>query len=100
MSEQEVFNALKYRVEVAKDGTRRYYNNAGELHRDDGPAIEYPTAAKAGAKMENYIAPTDQLLSGPMAPRNGVKMANATALMGLPLSGQAGVKTGTSMAWK
>ena len=40
MSEQAVFDALKYRIEVNKFGTRRYYNSAGELHRDDGPAIE------------------------------------------------------------
>ena len=46
MSEQDVFDALRYRVEVAKDGTRRYYNNAGELHRDAGPAVEYANGRK------------------------------------------------------
>ena len=46
MSEQDVFDALKYRVEVAKDGTRRYYNNAGELHRDEGPAVEWADGTK------------------------------------------------------
>ena len=46
MSEQEVFDALKYRVEVAKDGTRRYYNNAGELHRDEGPAVDWADGTK------------------------------------------------------
>jgi len=40
MSEQAVFDALKYRIVVNEYGTRRYYNNAGELHRDEGPAIE------------------------------------------------------------
>ena len=40
MSEQEVFNALKYRIEVDEDGTRRYYNAAGQFHRTDGPAVE------------------------------------------------------------
>ena len=39
MSEQEVFDALKYRVEVDAFGTREYYNNAGHLHRTDGPAV-------------------------------------------------------------
>ena len=39
MSEQAVFDALKYRVEVDAFGTREYYNNAGYLHRTDGPAI-------------------------------------------------------------
>ena len=41
MSEQEVFNALKYRVEVDEDGSRRYYNTNDELHRTDGPAVEW-----------------------------------------------------------
>ena len=38
--EQEVFDALKYRVDVDMFGTRRYYNSAELLHRDDGPAVE------------------------------------------------------------
>ena len=46
MSEQQVFDALKYRIKVTKDGTRSYYNNAGELHRDEGPAIEYADGDK------------------------------------------------------
>ena len=46
MSEQAVFEALKYRVEVDENDTRWYYNNAGQLHRTDGPAIEYPNGAK------------------------------------------------------
>ena len=41
MSEQDVFDSLKYRVVVVGYGTRYYYNNTGELHRDDGPAIEW-----------------------------------------------------------
>ena len=41
MSEQDVFDALKYRVEVDVFGTRRYRNSAGQLHRTDGPAVEY-----------------------------------------------------------
>ena len=46
MSEQEVFNALKYRIEVDEDGARRYYNTNGELHRTDGPAVEWASGAK------------------------------------------------------
>ena len=42
MSEQAVFDALKYRTVVDRHGTRRYYNSAGVLHRNDGPAIEFP----------------------------------------------------------
>ena len=41
MSEQAVFEALKYRIEVDRHGTRRYYNGAGMLHRNGGPAIEF-----------------------------------------------------------
>ena len=40
MSEVEVFDALKYRIVVDCHGNRCYYNNAGWLHRTDGPAIE------------------------------------------------------------
>ena len=46
MSEQAVFDALKYRIEVNKFGTRRYYNSAGQMHRDDGPAVEYADGTK------------------------------------------------------
>ena len=46
MSEQEVFDVLKYRIKVDEDGTRRYYNTAGQLHRTDGPAIEYTDGRK------------------------------------------------------
>ena len=46
MSEQEVFDALKYRVEVDVYGTRKYFNGAHELHRTDGPAIERADGTK------------------------------------------------------
>ena len=46
MSEEEVFDILKYRIEVNMYGTRRYYNNAGELHRDEGPAVEWADGTK------------------------------------------------------
>ena len=35
----EVFDSLKYRVDVDRHGTRMYYNSAGQLHREDGPAV-------------------------------------------------------------
>ena len=38
-SEEEVYDALKYRVDVDEYGTRRYYNSANQLHCEDGPAI-------------------------------------------------------------
>ena len=40
MCKIEVFDALKYRVEVDRGGTRKYLNVDGLLHRVDGPAIE------------------------------------------------------------
>ena len=40
MDEQEVFDALKYRIEVDEYGSRRYYTTNGILHRTDGPAME------------------------------------------------------------
>ena len=46
MSEQEVFDALTYRIEFDVFGTRKYRNSAGQLHRTDGPAIEYQNGAK------------------------------------------------------
>ena len=46
MSEHEVFEALKYRIDVDTRGTRRYYNNLGQLHRLDGPAVEYANGDK------------------------------------------------------
>ena len=46
MNEQAVFDALRYRIEATNAGTRRYYNNAGHLHRTDGPAIERANGTK------------------------------------------------------
>ena len=46
MSEVEVFNALKYRVVVNEYGTRRYYNAAGQKHREHGPAVEHANGSK------------------------------------------------------
>ena len=41
MSEQAAFDALKYRIVVNECGDKLYYNNANQLHRTDGPAIEW-----------------------------------------------------------
>ena len=46
MSEQTVFDALKYRIEVDMFGTRRYYNSANQSHRMGGPAVEYTNGHK------------------------------------------------------
>ena len=44
--EQVVFDTLKYRIDVEEGGTRRYFNNAGKIHRIDGPAIVYAGGTK------------------------------------------------------
>jgi len=41
MSEQDVFDTLRYRIVVDVYGLRRYYNSDNQLHRDGGPAVEY-----------------------------------------------------------
>ena len=46
MSEQAVFDTLKYHIKVTKGGTHCYYNNTGELHRDNGPAVEWADGDK------------------------------------------------------
>ena len=46
MSEQEVFDALKYRIEVDSYGNRFYYSSNGEFHRIDGPAIKQANGTK------------------------------------------------------
>ena len=38
-TEADVYEALKYHIEDDGNGTRRYRNAAGELHREDGPAV-------------------------------------------------------------
>ena len=38
-TEAEVYETLKYRIDVNHAGTCRYYNVLGQLHREEGPAI-------------------------------------------------------------
>ena len=47
MSEQAVFDALKYRVVIDSYGNRLYYNSAGKWHRENGPAIEWSNGTKS-----------------------------------------------------
>ena len=47
MSEQAVFDALRYRIEVDMRGTRWYYNSENQLHRDGGPAVEWAGGTKS-----------------------------------------------------
>ena len=43
----ELYSALKYRVEVLRNGIRVHYNAQGYLHCEEGPAIEYASGCKA-----------------------------------------------------
>ena len=45
--EADVFGALKYRIVVDEDGTRRYHNSAGDLHREEGPAVIFTDGGHA-----------------------------------------------------
>ena len=47
MTEQAVFDELRYRIEVNTYGTRWYRNAMGQLHRDDGPAVEWSNGTKS-----------------------------------------------------
>ena len=41
-TEAELFETLKYHVDVSpRTGTRRYYNSKGQLHREEGPAVVF-----------------------------------------------------------
>ena len=37
----QVYEALRYRIETGKNGSRQYYNTDGQLHRMGGPAVEW-----------------------------------------------------------
>ena len=41
LSKEEFVEALTHRREIYADGSVRWYNADGKLHRDDGPAIEW-----------------------------------------------------------
>ena len=67
MSEQAVFDALKYRVEVNKCGTRRYYNGSNQLHRTNGPAVEYADGDKSwyqNGQLHRVDGPAVEFASG------------------------------------
>lgn len=41
MTEDDTFDRLRYHLVVSSTGTRLYHNNAGQLHRIGGPAVEW-----------------------------------------------------------
>jgi hypothetical protein len=40
-TEQETFEALKYRIEIDREGNKRYFDQRGRFHCEEGPAIVY-----------------------------------------------------------
>ena len=42
----DVFEALKYNRTVSSDGACYYHNNQGQLHREGGPAVIWPSGAQ------------------------------------------------------
>lgn len=60
MTTEEVYNALKYRVEVDEHGNRRHYNHLGQLHCEEGPAVEWE-----GGAVEWYQNGKRHCASGP-----------------------------------
>ena len=47
MTEQAVFDELRYHIEVDTCGIRWYRNAMGQLHRDGGPAVEWHDGTKS-----------------------------------------------------
>ena len=62
MHEQEIFDALRYRIVNDGLGNRFYYNNADQLHRENGPAIEYARGTKVWYRNGSATVPTALLL--------------------------------------
>ena len=74
-AEADVYTALKYHVVVDENGTRRYYNVAGRLHRLDGPAVEYASGSKAwyqNGKRHREDGPAGEYAGGKEWFQNGV----------------------------
>ena len=42
LSKEQFVEALTLRRDIDEDGNVRWYNSDGDLHRIDGPAMEYP----------------------------------------------------------
>ena len=67
MSEQAVFDALKYRIEDDGHGNRRYCNTAGQLHRTNGPAILWSNGNKSwwqDGELHRIDGPAVEYVSG------------------------------------
>ena len=92
----QVYEALRYRIETGKNGSRQYYNTDGQLHRMGGPLLG-GRAVDAGTSMTNYIALTAQPLNMMMVPSGGARMACGIAQMALQSNTQTAQNVGFRM---
>ena len=46
ITEMDVFEVLKYRIDVSDDGDIRYFDADGQLHRETGPAAIWADGGK------------------------------------------------------
>ena len=99
MSEQEVFDTLKYRIEVDGLGNRLYYNNAGQLHRTGGPAIECPDNSRYWYQYGHLHRENGPAVEFANGKKNGIKMANAIVLTVQPLNGGMATVNGGLMVY-
>lgn len=68
MTEQALFDKLKYRITIDEDGNKRYFDCDGEYHRDEGPAIEYANGSKSwfiNGKRHRIDGPACEWSTGP-----------------------------------
>ena len=87
MTELALFEALTLARRVDANGTVRYCNTLGKLHREYGPAVEYADGEKFWYyNGQRHIDLMGQQLNTQTAAASGGKMGNAIDLMGLQLN--------------
>ena len=91
MSEQAVFDALKYHIEVDMRGTRWYRNSMGQQLKEQ-------MGLSSGTRIAWYTAQAGLLLNMLMAKRGGTSTANAIAWMVQQLNGVMAAWSGGLMA--
>ena len=70
---------ITYEVEVYENGTKEWYLN-GKLHREDGPAIEYPSGNKLW--WLNDVQYTEEEFNRKMSPAIEMTVAEVEEALG------------------
>ena len=70
---------ITYKVEVYENGTKEWYLN-GKLHREDGPAIEYPSGNKLW--WLNHVKYTEEEFNRKMSPAIEMTVAEVEEALG------------------